>query len=90
VRVLNLLEVFGYGIASVFIVKLVSFIIKINHTHHLCNHNVSGVEFVGVVVDFTEMYLYWKERRQLKLFSPNSDPPYPSRWTHPSYVFGSG
>jgi hypothetical protein len=31
--------------------------------------------------------LYYKERRQLKFFSPNSGPPYPSRWTHPSYVF---
>jgi hypothetical protein len=28
--------------------------------------------------------LHYKERRQLKLFSPNSGPPYPSRRIHPS------
>jgi hypothetical protein len=34
--------------------------------------------------------LYYKSEDNLNLFSPKSDPLYPSRQTYPSYVFRSG
>jgi hypothetical protein len=42
---------------------------------------------------YSILYIFFHTTRRednRKLFSPNSDPPYPSCWTHPSYVFGNG
>jgi hypothetical protein len=48
------------------------------------------VFLIKLYTEFLTVNLYYKERRQLKTFSPKSELPYPSRRTHSPYVFGSG